>query len=575
MWVDGLLPEALVHSAVASSLSGARVLFISPLVDQLAQLELKLSRRGPLLALQAGAKSAVARGPITALASPDELALPLISRVFGEGGPDFVFVDEAQAASSLACTYRPSFAKVAAVLKRYPKSGLVCGASTSARGVRQDVARVFACPNLSLPPVLTETAVIESPRLRLEVKRASTPHDASVSADQTPESQPEFMQMVAGLPRPTLVLCGTVAQADAVYSNFVAEQLPAHRYHSGLSDSERAQQLLQFALPGRRAIMVAVSGFSPGSGFFGAGTGDVPENFGPGYVRRDIRSLVHLSAPASLEQYAMELRLLEAGPKANSQSFEAADPSDAADDSFVEETSEKRDDHHEALDDSRGAGLDLVALLVYHPAHLQLTQSLLDRKRPTREAMMRLAERLAQAGAEWIEERDLAENGLQSRKLIQACTGFLIDAGVVARQGTRLRTLGSVQQLQEVASQLASDLERLRDHDTGRLEQVAAYGEGETCRRVLLDLLLGRLEHDDSQSSEACGRCDVCAGPTHNKIENAKAVPFASEPAVGSRHTVLRTNQAAGLVSHIDSTEQSTNGSRPRVPRPLRVRVSR
>src|SRR5690606_9402140 len=114
------------------------------------------------------------------------------------------------------------------------------------------------------------------------------------------------------------------AEADAVYGALATEQLPVHRFHAGLSQAERASELLQFSLPGRRALMVAASGFFSNSGLFGESQGDVPENFGPGYTRRDIRSLVHLSAPASVEQYAMELRLLAAGPSTHQVHTSAA-----------------------------------------------------------------------------------------------------------------------------------------------------------------------------------------------------------------------------------------------------------
>lgn len=515
-----MLADSLFQVAIATAISGARVLFVSPLNDQLAFRQHKFGRRVPLLSLKASAKTPSHCGGHVAWSTPEELESVVISRAFGVTGPDLIFVEEAQCASPLLSAYRPSFKNLERVLHRYPRAHTLFSASISSLNVRHDASQLFARTQLAEDyNFRKESALLDCPYLTLQVD--STIHaghgDASDQLGRRAIT-PELLQLITDMPRPAVVFSSTVAEADAVYSALAAEQLPVHRFHAGLPEAERASQLLQFSLPGRRALMIAVSGFFPSSGLFGEPQGDVPENFGPGYTRRDIRSLVHLSAPASVEQYAMELRMLAAGPATTPIHISAALDEEASQELPVEADAVLALGPDEAdqntLPVCKERSVALIALLIYEPSQLALTAALLEKKRSSPEGLLALARTLADCGGSWVDERTLTRHGIESRKQLRACAHFLLDAGHIETRLSHghieLRVKSSAAQLLRQAEEIATNLERLRNGDLARLNQVAKYAEGEDCRRLALNALLGRDDGNTQLVASSCGRCDRC-----------------------------------------------------------------
>lgn len=539
MWIDGMLADTLPALAAASGASGARVLLVSPFRDHMQQCQLRLSRRAPVLPLVESARSATERRPMTAWATPDELDLALVSRVFGGGGPEIIFVEEIAAASPLFGSYRPSFKKLAAVFRRYPAACIVASAHRSSLDLRVDVAQRLGVPALAQETQLwLEQALISSPRLSLHVQRLSDEEsDLELGANGT------LSQAIAQLPRPALILCGANAQADAVHQRLSSDQFPVHRYHSGLSMAERAKELLQFSLPGRRAVMVAVSGFFPESGFAGDRGGDLPDNFGPGYLRRDLRSLIHLTAPSSLEQYVSELKLLEAGPRSifgpNPTDDDDLDATDLSEVSLeVRDTAVETSPHWEFERTS-------FALLFYHPAQLEFSQSLLHRRRPFGEEVRAAAQALLTRDSQACSERTLSENGLSSRRQTQNVLKFLVDAGLVGRANGTVGPAIHGQKFHEGVESLIEDLEQLRTRDPDRSQQVNRYLSSSGCRRVALDLLLGRA----SAVQEACGICDACGARLELEAHQREAT---QSRALGQSPRLTRDQSPAAMNAHVD-----------------------
>lgn len=526
LWVDGMLADALFQVALAAAVAGARVLFVSPLNDQLAFRQLKFGRRVPLLSLKARAKEKIPCGGYIAWSTPEDLEAIFISRAFGVTGPELIFVEEAQCASPLLNAYRPSFKNLERVLNRYPHARVISGASISLPAVRHEVAQLLARPELAVERNFRkEAALLDSPHLTLKVNTAILGGDETSPAYLSAQTlSQDLLQLITDMPRPSVILCATVAEADAVYGALATEQLPVHRFHAGLSQAERASELLQFSLPGRRALMVAVSGFFSNSGLFGEAQGDVPENFGPGYTRRDIRSLVHLSAPASVEQYAMELRLLAAGPSTHQVHTSTAldestcqeDPGEAdsiSDDSANAKDADANDEVKVLFRETPPAAL--TALLVYHPAQLAFTIELLEKKRPSPEGLLALARALADCGTGWVKEQTLTRHGVESRKQLRVYARFMADAGQIETRSvgghSELRVKSSAAELLQHAKEIAHNLERLQNGHFERLTQVALYAEGSTCRQLTLNMLLGRIDEQDPRLGSGCGRCDQCA----------------------------------------------------------------
>jgi superfamily II DNA helicase RecQ len=237
--------------------------------------------------------------------------------------------------------------------------------------------------------------------------------------------------------------------------------------------------------------MVAVSSFGPGTGFAGANSGGVPEAFGHGYSRQDLRSLVHLCAPCSLEQYAQEVSLLAGG---------------------------------------RPEGENTVALMLYNPAHLALNLALLNRKRPSPEVLDAVLNRLLAFPANsWIEETDLDDGSGTSPRSISLVLDFLADAKAIERERNRAKTALPVRELKSAVKNLKKAFIALSEGDPGRLEEVESYALSDGCRDVALARILG---HD--APAEDCGRCDSCA-------PDALESGIEEERAHGSRSPTIET----------------------------------
>ncbi len=467
VWAAGLRPEAACHLALSlCQANGWSVLFLSPERDLLEHRQLRLRTRSPCQMLE---KVTVrGEGGQAYFATPDRLDPAKLARAFGAAGPDLVVLENAHVTSETCYAYRPSQKALKTLLAAFKTSRIL--ASAPARGQAQ-MAEIGKLLGLSAftQKRLREQAYVEETLLPPDFALRIEAEESSVLA-----------QIVGPLPRPALVFCSTPAQADTVYARLVAEQVPVHRYHAGLPESERARELLHFTLPGRRAVMVAVSGFGPASGFAGEPTKGLSEGFGPGYAREDLRAIVHLCAPCSVDQYVQELSLL-----------------------------------------SRKPGESAVALMVYDPAHLALNLALLERKRPTKELLDAVVAVLLRhpVGAE-IALSELIEAAGGSQKSVEAVLRFLADTQVVSLSRDTVRTTASMTELTSAFTDLGLAFESLHRLDPSRAQEVAALSESDGCRAITLARLLGRQGlggqglgrrgPGSKIDSAACGMCDVC-----------------------------------------------------------------
>ncbi len=474
-WAEGLLPEALAHVAVALSESeGKRVLFVSPAADLLEHRQLRLKHRARTVALTDLAKQSGRTEGATVWATPNQIEGSVLTRAFGSSGPDVVIVEDAHAIVGDSFVFRPSMARLKDVVTRFSSAHFVVAAPARGHELRAKIAKALGLRPLSGKGGASRS-VIES------LVGQATPPVLRVVDDESDA----IAAIIGPLPRPCLVLCSTPAQADQVYAHLEAEQVPVHRYHAALPAAERAREMVHFALPGRRAVMVAVSSFGPGSGFAGHRSEAVPEEFGHGYARRDLRSLVHLCAPCSLDQYAKELAMLGGGN---------ATPAAHSDDGAWE-------------DEGSTSDTPVIALMLYNPAHLALNLALLSRKRPCVSALGVAVEGLlrGQKGS-LIPLSQLDPGGTTSPRSLALAVEFLADVGVVEMCGTDVRALGDVAKIREAQALLAATFEKLGDGDAPRLEEVERYALSETCRSRTLHELLGR-----PVVGADCGMCDVCA----------------------------------------------------------------
>lgn len=524
VWADGLRPESLAHIALGlAAAKQLRVLFVSPSNDLLEHRQLRLGRRGPCLFARDALKQPAGTQGFTIWATPDSLDSALLGRLFGAQGPHLVVIEEAESCTSDSVSFRPSWSRLGALIKRWSHSRLLISTHSSSSELRKKISEVLQAKQFSVAELPAEAtkpgdaiAICESTYLA----PSRTPLGSDVRLRVEPDEGQSVAKLIGPLPRPALVLCSTPAQADQVFAELEEEQIPVHRFHSGLSATERSRELVHFALPGRRAVMVAVSAFGPSNGFAGTpnGTpnGDLPEAFGRGYAREDLRSIVHLCAPCSLLQYAQELSLL-APPLHASEAPRLELASVDGDDAMITTESSRSSDVRPTSDFRADRSIEQrpkVALMLFNPSHLALNLALLERKRPTPESLTAVVDQfLCHAANSWIEEKLLAQATGGSGRDASVCLRFLEDAGAIQRQGTQLRTKLDIVGFRQVAKQLGVALLALIQGDEPRLQEVEDYAESRECRSATLSRLFGRQQFNRRTSDEAvsCGHCDICA----------------------------------------------------------------
>jgi ATP-dependent DNA helicase RecQ len=473
--------RALACYQIPALLLDQPTVVLSPIACELkAQYEALIQRRIGVVCLlpelsgpdRSEALNRVARGgALIVLASPEALREADVRQALGKAGIALFVVEEAHCASDLAHELRPSYAELGRTLQSFGTPPVMALARVASSAVRRDICERLA---LTAPVTVQAPAVRDNLRIVTKLPRGEA-------------RQAALVRLVGRLELPGVVFCATPHDADSVYSALRASNVATHRYHSGMTASDRATELLNFSLPGQRAVMVAVSAFTPGSGLPGLGEpADSRTGFGRGAGKRDLRFVVHYQSPASIEQYVREIQ--RAG----------------------------------------GDGLPATCVLLHESSHRSLHEVMLAQQRFRATHLAELGRALEAPVLEGrtatIESLALATG--QSRRTTDRLAALLADAGVVSRTGGWVRVLCSANDLLEACRKLGAQLYALREQDGRRLAAVTAFAESVECRLAYLNQYLGEaVVHD-------CGRCDVCSSELLASQQSIAPQASARRPVV-------------------------------------------
>ena len=384
-----------------------------------------------------------ARGALVVLSDPEALQAQEVRDALMRVRVALVVVEQAQRASSSSPDFDPAFAVLAAALARFTAAPRAVVLSASTAIVRRDVERAFSL-RAALP--LAASACPES--VTLQTVRAS-PGDAS------------FVDLVSRLPRPGVVFCATPQDADAAYAALRARRVPVHRYHAAMSAGERGGELIQFTLPGRRAVLVATSAFAPAP----PGASEALRGFGLGFEDRELYFVAHWQAPASLEQYAREVGLAARARAA-------------------------------------------TCVLAYDPGARRLLETQLASASPIADHLRACATALAvQSAAGYTTLERLALDAGIGRRGLELAVNLMSRAGLVKHASGWVRPRLAGPALAERAAELAASLDQARLGGASRLDTVEAYATSTGCLEAFLADYFGL------DGAAHCGRCSGCVPP--------------------------------------------------------------
>jgi ATP-dependent DNA helicase RecQ len=351
-----------------------------------------------------------------------------------------IAVDEAHCISEWGHDFRPSYRRIGTLLAGVRDVPFMALTATATPEVREDIARV-----LSLRKLVEVVRSFDRPNLfwqvdRLKDRRARTGH---------------AIRLVRGLEGPALVYAATRRQAEAFRRRLSQRGVSADVYHAGLDGQRRAAVQTAF-LENHRRVVVATNAF------------------GMGVDKPDVRLVLHLQLPGTLESYYQEAG--RAG----------------------------RD----------GEAASCVAL--FHAQDRLLTRRFIDHSRPPPGRLRRVHRRLRRTfptgGATVLKALAEAVRVPDLRALVGVLGALERDGAILGHSAA-----GSLADLPpwpgqalEVLPLGAPDLRRaraLRRSALGNLRSVRAFARTRACRRRNL------LAYFGEGARARCGRCDRCAGP--------------------------------------------------------------
>ncbi len=281
---------SLVYQLPASLLPGTS-LVISPLVSLMHDQVQALEARGVAATFLAATLSAdemrtrLARlwsgAYKVAYVAPERLSYPGFRGRVRELGAPFVAVDEAHCISEWGHDFRPDYLEIGALVEELGP-GLVLACTATATPVVRDeiVARLGL--GADTPQLVRGFA---RPNLALRVREVATARERSRQVDG---------QLAEALIAPghgagtAIVYAPTRRGAEEETERLAAAGWRAAAYHAGLSGAERSAAQVAFA-GGRLEVVCATNAF------------------GMGIDRHDVRAVVHLAPPGSIESYYQEV----------------------------------------------------------------------------------------------------------------------------------------------------------------------------------------------------------------------------------------------------------------------------
>ncbi len=217
--------------------------------------------------------------------SPERLTFPGFRGLVKELAPPLIAIDEAHCISEWGHDFRPEYAQIGELLAEVPRARVLACTATATPVVRDEI---LARLNLdaSTPQLVQGFA---RPNLVLRVAEVESRKERDRAVDRQLEEALSSPRGASSISRGTaIVYSPTRRGAEEEAGRLAGRGWRARYYHAGLDADGRATVHQAFA-DGQLEVVVATNAF------------------GMGIDRSDVRAVVHLGPPSSIEAYYQEV----------------------------------------------------------------------------------------------------------------------------------------------------------------------------------------------------------------------------------------------------------------------------
>jgi ATP-dependent DNA helicase RecQ len=430
--------KTLVHQLASRMLGGLTVLVTPTLslqADQLAVVRASGARAEGLHGGVRGRRRGAVLDAATAgeldvvVLTPEQLAADEVLDAAAASDVRLFVVDEAHCVATWGVDFRPHYLALGGVVERLGRPRVLGLTATAPPRTRIAVAEALGVPDM---------AVVVGNADRPEIHLAAR---VTTDEDSTETALLQMIEAQEGTGGAMLVYAATRRRVDELHQHLLDAGHRPDRYHGGMRTSERDDVLQRFRAGGAR-LVVATSAF------------------GLGIDRPDVRVVVHVDPPESLDELWQEIG--RAG----------------------------RD------------GEPARAVLLSRPGGYGLRRYFAAAAGASSDDVRAVVGALRRSTAPLRPSRVATAAGLPSRRS-RAVLNVLVRSGAVLeeRAGVRLSTTAPVAEVVRRAEGLRDQLRALQETE---VDLVRRYAETDDCRRRLVLELLGE-EHP-----QPCGRCDAC-----------------------------------------------------------------
>jgi ATP-dependent DNA helicase RecQ len=202
--------------------------------------------------------------------APERFASKRFLEAIGVHGVNRLAIDEAHCLSEWGHDFRPDYLRLSDVRERLGSPPTIALTATATPRVARDIVRALGLQD----PVVARTG-FDRPNLFFEVIRAAGQEGKQRMLGSALREQDRL---------PAVVYCGRRKTCEEVAASLLGGGISAAPYHAGLPTDQRTRTLEEF-LAGDVAVVTATTAF------------------GMGIDKRDVRSVVHWTLPASPEEY--------------------------------------------------------------------------------------------------------------------------------------------------------------------------------------------------------------------------------------------------------------------------------